>query len=156
MSEKLTAKPESFGTGKREASPLENMPSYAEHMKDVPKLTEEQIKEIHKQDKINRRDWENGRAVSEKRQELEKLYAAEKRGDEWTVTKERHVLKDDEWGAYRNVEAVNDVTIAAKEQELAEAEKDAADLTAAQSKSPLAVAMYKLKKLFKGGNKKSV
>lgn len=155
MSEKLTAKPESFGTGKREASPLENMPSYVEHMKDVPKLTEEQIKEIRMQDKINRRDWENGRAVNEKRQELEKIYEAQERGDEWATTKEKHILVDGEWGTYRNVEAVNDVTIEAKEQELVAAERDSADLTAAQNKGPLAVAMYKIKKLFKGGNKKS-
>lgn len=145
MSEKL--KSHEADTGSVEKQP-EKMPTFEEHMEnDFPKLPEEQIKEIHRQDKKNMREWRRKQDIISARSELEQIYAAKERGDETVAIQKGYVEADGEYATNEfgrpipkvNREFANDFTIHTKEQRLKEMEDTYAG-------GKVGWALYKLKK----------
>lgn len=122
---------EKFGSGKTGAETLSEMPSFDEHMEnDKPQLTDEQIKEIRKQDKQNKKDWYRRKDIISARHELEQIYKAKEAGEDVAYIEKGHVkvggkYVEDEFGRPRrkvSAEFTDDNTIARKEQELHEME----------------------------------
>lgn len=146
MSEKLNG----YENSAREsgAEGLDKVQSFEEHMKnDLPKLSDEQIKEIRRQDKENKKDWKRKQDIISARSQLEQIYAAKERGDETVAIQKGHVKVDgeyvtDEFGQSIpkvDREFVNDASLQAKEQNLSEMED-------AYNGGKASWALYKLKK----------